>query len=368
MQIEEWQRACHRLEQVRDRYAELYDFAPVAYFILVKDGSIGEANIMAARQLGVKKGSLKKRSLSDFIAAHDQETFWRFCRQVCGSRVQQGCELDMIREDGSSFRAQLEGVGIREGNDWIDAQRVVITDISERKRLEESRDKFFSIASHEIRTPLTNITLSLELLARGEAGTIPPQAKDMIDVAQHGARRLTRLVNEILVIQRLNAGKIVIYKKPLELLPLVKEAIEANTAYASQFNVRYILKPADSDIRVKADGDRLIQVLNNLLSNASKYSPANDDVEISVSRCDTGVRVSISDHGPGIPKHFRNHVFDAFTHARPSLEDDRHKESAGLGLVIAKAIIEKLGGRIGFTSTPHVITTFYFELPEWQVR
>ncbi|MCP4406545.1 MAG: PAS domain-containing sensor histidine kinase [Gammaproteobacteria bacterium] len=368
MQIEEWQRVCHRLEQARDRYADLYDFAPVAYFILVKDGSIREANIMAARRLGVKEGSLKNRFLSDFIAAYDQEAFWQFCRQVCGSRVQQGCELDMIREDGCSFRAQLEGVGVREGNDWIDAQRVVVTDITERKHLEDSRDKFFSIASHEIRTPLTNITLSLELLARGEAGTIPPQARDMIDIARHGARRLTRLVNEILVVQRLNAGKIVMYKKPLELLPLVEEAIQANTAYASQFNVRYLLKPTDFDIKVKADSDRLIQVLNNLLSNASKYSPANDDVDISVSRRDAGVRVSISDHGPGIPEHFRDQVFDAFAHAKPSLKDDRHKESSGLGLVIAKAIIERLGGRIGFNSIPHVVTTFYFDLPEWQDR
>jgi PAS domain S-box-containing protein len=358
------QRDCEENKRARNRYADLFEFAPVAYLVLNKEGCIQEVNSMGARQLGVEREALIGRSLSDFIANHDRGIFRKFCSQVCGKQMQRSCEIDMLTQEKKLFRAQIEGIKTLDREHEIGIQGIVVTDVSERKRIEDSRDMFFSVASHEIRTPLTNISLSLELIARGEAGPIPSRVKDMIDIARHGAMRLTRLVNEILVIQRLNAGKIVIYQEPLELLPLVEEAIESNSAYAAQFNVRYILTSSVSSVRVKADSDRLMQVLNNLLSNAGKFSPANDVVEISVSRHDGWVRVCVSDHGPGIPKYFRGRVFDAFAQARPSLEGDRHKDSAGLGLVIAKTIIEKLGGQIGFVSKPHVVTTFYFELPE----
>lgn len=364
MRIDALQRDCEEYKQARNRYADLFDVAPVAYFVLNKEGCIQEVNSIGARQLGVKREALIRRSLSDFVANQDQGIFQQFCSQVCGKQILRSCEIDMLTQGDLLFRAQLEGIKALDREGEVATQGIVITDISERKRIEDSRDMFFSIVSHEIRTPLTNISLSLQLIARGEAGAIPPRAKDMIDIAHHGALRLTRLVNEVLVIQRLNAGKIVFYQESLELLPLVEEAIESNSAYAAQFSVRYVLSSSVSAARVKADSDRLIQVLNNLLSNAGKFSPANDEVEVSVSRHDGWVRVGVSDHGPGIPKHFRGHVFDAFAQTRAPSEGDRYKESAGLGLVIAKAIIEKLGGRIGFESEPNVVTTFYFELPE----
>jgi PAS domain S-box-containing protein len=364
--IDSLQRDFEESKLAQDRYGELFDSVPVAYFVLDKEGCIQEVNAMGACQLGMKRETLIGRSLADFIVNHDQSLFQHFCSQLCSEQSLQRCEIDMHMQDNGLFRAQLDGIKAIGDEREVDAQGIVITNISERKRIEASRDMFFSIASHEIRTPLTNISLSLELIARGEAGPIPSRVKDMIDIARHGAMRLTRLVNEVLVIQRLNAEKIVFHQEPLDFLPLVEEAIESNCAYAAQFNVQYVLTSSVSAVRVKADSDRLIQVLNNLLSNASKFSPENDKVEVSVSRHDGWVRVGVSDHGPGIPKHFRGRVFDAFAQARPPLEKDRYKEGAGLGLVIAKTIIEKLGGRIGFLSKPDIVTTFYFELPEYR--
>lgn len=363
LQLNQLQRDRDKSNKALSRYKNLFDCTPVAYFVLNTQGRILEVNAMGAHQLGEEKETLINRPLTDFIVKRDQKVFKRFCNQVCGQQVLQSCEIDMLKRNNLLFRAQLEGINTLD-KEPDSAQGIIISDITERKRIEASRDMFFSVASHEIRTPLTNISLSLELIARGEAGPVSEGVKDMIDIARHGAMRLTRLVNEILVIQRLNAGKIVIYQEPLDVLPLVEEAIESNTAYAAQYDVHFVLKASVTEAKVNADSDRLMQVLNNLLSNAAKFSPRNDKVEILVSSFDGRVRVAVSDHGPGIPEHFREQVFDAFTQARPALDEERHKESAGLGLVISKAIIEKLNGKIGFESKPEVVTTFYFELPE----
>jgi CheY-like chemotaxis protein len=114
---------------------------------------------------------------------------------------------------------------------------------------------------------------------------------------------------------------------------------------------------------VNADYDRLIQVLTNLLSNAAKFSPPNGEVEISVLRHEKNIRISVTDHGPGIPKEFHDRIFERFAQADPM--DPRHKQGAGLGLSIVKAIVERLGGMIDFETNPDLGTTFYFELPEY---
>lgn len=209
------------------------------------------------------------------------------------------------------------------------------------------------------------MSLSLELIARSAPGALPPSIKAMIDMACRSSERLKRLVNDILDIQKLEAGDLGAPRKPMELMPVVEEAIIAGRAYAEQFGVHYVLESKLPGAKVKADNDRLIQVLTNLLANAARFSPSGAKVEVGVCRHDGAIRVAITDHGPGIPEGFREDVFQPFAQAEPSLEDARHKDSAGLGLSIAKAIVEGFGGQIGFDSEPNVATTFYFDVPEW---
>jgi signal transduction histidine kinase len=116
------------------------------------------------------------------------------------------------------------------------------------------------------------------------------------------------------------------------------------------------------DVKVSADSDRLKQVMDNLLSNAAKFSPPNSSVEVSMSRHNETVRIAVSDHGPGIPGEFRDKIFQRFTQADSS--STRKTGGTGLGLSIAKSIIEQHSGKMGFDTELNVGTTFYFELPE----
>jgi PAS domain S-box-containing protein len=235
-------------------------------------------------------------------------------------------------------------------------------DITARQEIDRLKSEFITTVSHELRTPLTSIRGSLGLLAGGAAGEIPHSAKTMVDIAYKNSERLTRLVNDILDIERIEGGKLAFQIAPLDLTGLVEQAIEANSGYGEQFRVTFMLTGSVQGACVQGDADRLIQVFTNLLSNAAKFSPAGGTVEVAVTRQDQVLRVSVTDHGPGVPETFRARIFGKFAQADGSAT--RQNGGAGLGLSIAKAIVERHGGRIDYTSEIDQGTTFFMDLPE----
>lgn len=273
-----------------------------------------------------------------------------------------GREVTGRRKDGSTFPMDLavSEMGLGERRLFTG----IVRDITERKKVDRLKNEFVSTVSHELRTPLTSIRGSLGLIAGGVAGEIPAQAKILVDIAHNNCERLVRLINDILDIEKIESGKMVFDFRPVEIMRLMEEALEANLAYAEQFRVRYTLDGDLSGVKTLADQDRLMQVMANLLSNAAKFSPANDVVAVSVARHGQEVRVCVTDHGPGIPEEFHHRIFQKFAQADAS--DTRQKGGTGLGLNISKAIIEKHGGEIGFKTQSGIGTTFYFDLPEWR--
>ena len=238
-------------------------------------------------------------------------------------------------------------------------------DITERQKVERMKNEFVSMVSHELRTPLTSIRGSLSLIAGGVTGEIPPQAKELVNIAFKNSERLVLLINDILDIEKIESGKMDFQMEPVELVPLVERAIAANRAYGEQFGVQFQLKLEDNlkGININVDSHRLMQVISNLLSNAAKFSPANETVTIAATRQQKTVRVAVSDRGAGIPEAFRPKIFQKFAQADSTTT--REKGGTGLGLSISKAIIEKLGGTIGFETETNAGTTFYFYLPQW---
>jgi PAS domain S-box-containing protein len=239
----------------------------------------------------------------------------------------------------------------------------VSRDITARQEIDRLKSEFIATVSHELRTPLTSIRGSLGLLAGGVAGDISPAAKTMVDIAYKNSERLARLVNDILDIERIESGKLAFQIMPLDLSRLVEQSIDANSGYAEQFNVTFRLIETMPGARVQGDVDRLTQVLTNLLSNAAKFSSAGDTIDIAVARRDRMLRISVTDHGPGVPEAFRTRIFSKFAQADGS--STRQKSGAGLGLSIAKAIVERHGGRIDYTSHTGQGATFFVDLPEW---
>jgi signal transduction histidine kinase len=234
--------------------------------------------------------------------------------------------------------------------------------IEERERLERLKDEFISVVSHELRTPLTSIHGSLNLAVGGKLGELPPQAHRFLEIAYRNSRRVVRLVNEILDLQKIESGEIALRARPVELAPLLEDAVEAHHAYAERFEVRIALDGEPPAAKVLADPDRLLQVLANLLGNAARFSPPGETVRVRATRRAGVVRVSVSDRGPGIPEEFRGRVFERFARADASAG---RGEGSGLGLSISKAIVERLGGRIGFETEIGRGTTFHLELAEW---
>lgn len=250
--------------------------------------------------------------------------------------------------------------------------RGILLDIDERKqsenRINEERMKvdrlkndFVSTVSHELRTPLTSIRGSLGLILGGVTGTLPAPAVKLLDIAHNNTERLVRLINDLLDIDKIASGKMDFDLQWHDLAPLIEQSIENNVAYGTQLKVKFALTHLIPNVAVKVDYDRMMQVMANLLSNAAKFSPENGTVDVSMSMGDKVIRVNVQDHGPGISPEFQEKIFQKFTQQDSS--DTRLKGGTGLGLAISKALVERMGGQIGFESALGQGTNFYLELP-----
>lgn len=241
----------------------------------------------------------------------------------------------------------------------------LLIDISESKAMERMKNEFISTVSHELRTPLTSIRGSLGLIVGGVTGDLPPKAHTMIDIAYKNSERLVRLINDILDIEKIESGKMVLDLQPITLLPFAHTVLDANKAYGETLGVSFRLESRnlDQESMILADSDRLMQVFANLLSNAAKYSPRGGEVVVALMNHDGAIRVEVRDNGGGIPEEFIGRIFQKFSQADSS--DTRQKGGTGLGLSISKALVEQMQGSIGFDTVAGVGTTFYFELPQY---
>ena len=232
-------------------------------------------------------------------------------------------------------------------------------DITERKEVEERVKDFYSMVSHELRTPLASIRTALGLM-ESFTDELSDKTRPVVKIAATEADRLMRLINDILDMRKIEAGKLELALDAHDIAKLVSRAVVSIDSLAQQAKVT-IKENLVPDLDVYCDGDRILQVLSNILANAIKYSPSPGEVTVSCEKSGASCKISVRDLGPGVAKNQAHKLFGRFEQLRS--KDGKQRAGSGLGLAIAKAIVEQHGGEIGVELPDGGGSIFWFSLP-----
>jgi PAS domain S-box-containing protein len=366
MQNEELRRIQMELEESRDKYSDLYDFAPVGYLTVSEKGLIVEANLTCASLLGAERSSLISKSLSHFISRDDADAFYLHLRKVLAEKTRQICELRMVRSDGDQFHAQLESIAIQGTDGKFSRCRVIISDVSERKRMVEELQKVQKLESvgvlaggiaHDFNNLLTGIIGNISL---ARMYTDPARISERLAEAENVSMRAKGLTQQLLTFSSGGAPVKRIVSIPVLLEDVVSLALSGS-------NVRYSPSIPDDLWLVEVDPGQVGQVISNVFINAAQAMPVGGVVEVQAEnvtiegqavpplRNGEYVKLSIQDHGAGIPNEHLQKIFDPYFTTK--------QQGSGLGLTVCHSIVEKHDGHIFVESQVGIGTTFHISLP-----
>lgn len=348
------------LRHSESRLRAVLDNAGDGIVTLDELGRIESANPAAQTLLGFDAAELAGRKLADILDEHCRARLIHSLAAPPGTVRARLTDVDARTKSGNLVPLELSVSEVK-----FNTQRlftVVLHDLTEHRRIDQLKNAFISTVSHELRTPLTSIRGSLGLLTGGVTGQLSPDATRMINIAANNTERLSRLVDDILDVQRIESDKLRLELRPTKIAPLVEQVVAANQSYASGFQVSLRMhRKLHPDTSCTLDADRFVQVLTNLISNAVKFSPAGGVVDIHLRRTERAVCIAVQDYGPGIPVDFQPRIFQKF--AQADVTDSRHAHGTGLGLSISKALVERMGGSIRYITATGQGTTFIMEFP-----
>jgi PAS domain S-box-containing protein len=352
IQNEELRQSRAEAEEARDRYLDLFDFAPVSYFTVDAHGRILEANFTGCQILKVERQSLLKKSFTKFIIPEEADAFYLYRKKVMGNGARYARELTMQKSDGVTFSAQLEGIKTGEGR-----IRIAVIDITDLKKAAKLKDEFIGMVSHEIKTPLTVIIGALSTVTA--EGVTHPEARELLEDAVANADILASIVDNLLELSRSQADRLVLQKEPTDVRDIAQTVVEKLRGKSSIH--RLIVDIPTGLPIVDVDPLRAERVLYNLVDNAIKYSPNGGEVKIAARQEKDNLAVSVSDHGMGISKEDQQRLFQKFQ--RLDVMIKRSIQGVGLGLNVCRILVEAHGGQIWVESSKGKGSTFYFTIP-----
>lgn len=365
-----------KLFQSELRLKALFTSAPDGIIVIDQDQVILDWNPKAEIIFGYPAKEVMGRPMSETIIPHKyreahKKGMQHFLETGVGPVLNKTIEITALHKAGHEFYINLSISNVLLDGKWIFI--AFLSDISERKNteeqlirkeaellqskiLEERKDEFISIASHELKTPLTTIKAFTQI-ALSCCDDTPNKVKQYLEKVNHYTDKLSELVNELLDVSKIEAGKLKLRTAPIELSTFLKDSIQAVQHIIPDHTI--FIKDID-EARVNADTGRLEQVITNIISNAAKYSPGKSEIYVNSTRQDDSVIVSVTDLGIGIPKKNLHNVFTRFYRVN---ENDKQFSGLGIGLYISAEIIKQHGGKMWAESTEGEGSTFHFSLP-----
>ena len=314
-------------------------------------------NPIAPQMLHLNPGGLIGRPFDEVVP--QKELMEMIDQLFSGQESYTALEREMQTHDGIWLRARAAPVRDGEGN--ILGAVTVLQDVTAMKLMDEMKNEFVTMVSHELKAPLAAIQQQISVLLEGMAGGINERQQHFLQRAQTRAQGLIDLINELLDISRIEAGRIVSEQGPLDLAPLLKHVVDFVSAQAEHKGQQLRLESPDSLPYISADPRNMDEVFINVINNAIKYTPENGRIDVKAELVGDHVRITVTDTGYGIPKEDIPKIFDKFY--RVKNEKTRSISGTGLGLPIVKGIVEAHLGTIKVESQLGQGTTFSILLP-----
>ncbi len=360
--------AVERVSETASRMSAIFDTMVDGVITTRRDGTIESVNPAVENIFGYTEAELIGQNVKALMpepyrSEHDSYVHNYVAtgeRKIIGI----GREVQGLRKNGEIFPLELGISEIEVGG--MQLFTGIVRDVTERKRVDRMKNEFISTVSHELRTPLTAIRGALGLIASAKLGDVADGAMELVQLADKNAERLVRLINDILDIEKMEAGKMHFHLAEHDLVTVIQHAVAANRSYAAQSDVHLSYGDMPAKALAHVDADRVRQVLDNLLSNAIKFSPARSEVRTELRFENSRWVLSVSDQGPGIPDDFRPRLFQKFSQSDSS--DSRARGGTGLGLSICRAIVDRHQGDISIECGPEGGTTVYVSIPADSVQ
>jgi len=358
------------LEQIRARNEAILTSIGDGLVVVDKGGKITYINRSFEEMLGWKTTEIIGKSMVQVVPREDLNGTKVLFKERILTQVLSGEKFvaDLtnpfyyIRKDKSRFPASSIVAPVILDRKIVGAVEV-FRDITKEKEIDKAKTEFVSLASHQLRTPLSTVSWYSEMLLAGDAGEVTPDQKKYLEEIYNGNQRMVELVNTLLDVSRIELGTFIVESKPTDIVKLVQSVIDEQKPQIDEKGIKFLPSFENNTPLMQADPKLLRMVIQNLLANAVKYTPDSGRVGVSLflDKGKGNVQIKISDTGYGIPKNQQNKIFTKFFRADNVIGKDT--EGTGLGLYIAKSIVEQAKGRLWFESEENKGTTFFVTLP-----
>ncbi|TSC81974.1 MAG: Uncharacterized protein G01um101420_757 [Parcubacteria group bacterium Gr01-1014_20] len=362
------------LEQIRSKNEAILTSIGDGLVVVDKEGKISYINKSFEEMLGWKTQEIVGKSMVEVVPREDLNGIGVSFKERILTQVLEGQKFvaDLtnpfyyVRKDKSRFPASSIVAPVVLNKKIVGAVEV-FRDITKEKEIDKAKTEFVSLASHQLRTPLSTVNWYSEMLLTGDVGEVTPEQKKYLEEIYSGNQRMVDLVNTLLDVSRIEMGTFMVEPKPTDIVKLARSVIDEQKLQIDEKKIKFSRSFEDSIPLMRADPKLLRMVIQNLLSNAIKYTPEGGKIGVSISLDnEKNVSLKMSDTGYGIPKNQQDKIFTKLFRADNVIGKDT--EGTGLGLYIAKSIVEQAGGKLWFESVENSGTTFYATLPLGEIK